>query len=462
MFEHKLMEWRSSLGIGEQQIDMFTLRENSCSSSFSSSPTSSIREDPSAPAISLSLILKNSPKARDIEKFYEQNFKLQDIHRQALITLICEYFIDNHLHLNLYTSYMLEEQILQRFKGEKLEFYRTGKRGKIYAKFCNSKTSSRLAVKRSIFPKAENAEVTEKSKKKHLMEFTPEVDAEECIRSIKYDNLSTSEFDSCWQACSQFRLDQIYKETTLHTIFEEWPDYKKPGGYRLIDKDFGVVFRNSPGVLLKYPEQAGNLRKFLLDEDHLRDKNLRNMVNQIDENDIKTDSAAVKLFWCLHGYLIPTQKGSRKDNSGKSSTVRFTIKSSQEAFLFIGSSVQELDDHIAFLKSKSENIQPFILAVGDKDFENFSNYYVYLDGIKFVFSNFLRAIDICFKCFNLFNLEYPLACSQLWTFIEHYFYELNISKTKSPKMYLLIEALRKSALTQDDEVADSEAGLGYI
>lgn len=67
---------------------------------------------------------------------------------------------------------MLEEQILQRFKGEKLEFYRTGKRGKIYAKFCNSKTSSRLAVKRSIFPKAENAEVTEKSKKKHLMEFS--------------------------------------------------------------------------------------------------------------------------------------------------------------------------------------------------------------------------------------------------------------------------------------------------
>lgn len=141
------------------------------------------------------------------------------------------------------------------------------------------------------------------------MPSAPEVDAEECINSIKYDSLSTSEFDSCWQACSQFRLDQINKETSLHNIFEEWPDYKKPGGYRLvsfnfkklylnfepkknqnfkIDKDFGVVFRNCPGILLKYPEQADNLRKFLLDEEHLRDKNLRNMVTQIDENDIKT------------------------------------------------------------------------------------------------------------------------------------------------------------------------------
>lgn len=169
MFEHKLMEWRSSLGIEEQQIDMFTLRENSYSPSFSSSPTSSLREDPSVPATSLSLILKNSPKGRDIEKFYEHNYRLQDIHRQSLITLICEYFIDNNLHLNLYNSYMLEEEILQRFKGEKLEFYRTGKRGKIYAKFCNSKTSSRLAVKRSILP---NSDVTQKSKKTNSREFS--------------------------------------------------------------------------------------------------------------------------------------------------------------------------------------------------------------------------------------------------------------------------------------------------
>lgn len=75
-----------------------------------------------------------------------------------------------------------------------------------------------------------------------ILPSAPEVDAEECIRSIKYDNLSTSEFDSCWQACSQFRLDQIYKETTLHTIFEEWPDYKKPGGYRLVSFNFKKLY----------------------------------------------------------------------------------------------------------------------------------------------------------------------------------------------------------------------------
>lgn len=97
------------------------------------------------------------------------------------------------------------------------------------------------------------------------------------------------------------------------------------------------------------------------------------------------------------------------------------------------------------MKTRSENIQPFILALGNQDFSSFEKFLVYLDGAKLAFTSFLRSVDICFKSFHLFNLHYPIACSQLWTFIEIYFYKLNkVSTKKTSKICILIEELEKN------------------
>lgn len=146
-------------------------------------------------------------------------------------------------------------------------------------------------------------------------------------------------------------------------------------------------------------------------------------------------------MWALHGYLVPTQKVIRKDVTGKKSTIKFTIKDSQDSFLFIGKSVQELEDHIAFIKTRMENIQPFILATGDNIF-NLNQVYLYLDDVKFKFTNFLRALDICFKLFYLFNIEYPLASTNFWTFIQMYFFKLNKGKTTA-KIAVLMRDMSK-------------------
>jgi len=60
-----------------------------------------------------------------------------------------------------------------------------------------------------------------------------EHDAEQCIRSLKYDNLSTNDFDSYWKACSQYRLKAI-KTSTLKEILENWPFYKESRGFLLV------------------------------------------------------------------------------------------------------------------------------------------------------------------------------------------------------------------------------------
>lgn len=152
-----------------------------------------------------------------------------------------------------------------------------------------------------------------------------------------------------------------------------------------------------------------------------------------------SDGRNAAILWCLHGYLVPTQKFVRKDKDGKRTTVRYTIKDSQESFMFVAPSIQAIEDHIIFLKSRSENVQPFIAVVGTNIFD-VQEIYIYFDGIKYPFKNIIRAVDICFKIFYLFNLEYPNASLIFWNFIQNFFYKLK-TKTAFSRVGMLVDEI---------------------
>lgn len=130
----------------------------------------------------------------------------------------------------------------------------------------------------------------------------------------------------------------------------------------------------------------------------------------------------------------------RKDLNGKKSTSKFTIKDSQESFVYVAVSIGALEDHIEFLKKRSENVQPFIAVIGPTILK-FTDIFIYFDGIKLPFKTFVRAVDICFKIFYLFNLEYPPASCIFWNFIQNYFYQLK-TKNHFPRAQLLIDELK--------------------
>lgn len=104
-----------------------------------------------------------------------------------------------------------------------------------------------------------------------------------------------------------------------------------------------------------------------------------------------------KILRCLHGYLSPTSKSIRKDHNGKKETIRHTLNDSQESFAFIEKSMRQLEDHINHIKSRQENIQPFILALGSEYLPSLESFLVYLDGTKLPFTNLVLCIDICLK-----------------------------------------------------------------
>jgi len=131
----------------------------------------------------------------------------------------------------------------------------------------------------------------------------------------------------------------------------------------------------------------------------------------------------------LHTIFVPTAKKITRDDSGRKNMVKYSIKDSQDSFMIFKSSITEIEDYIIKYRSESTLIQPLILICGtlNKPKEIF----VLFDCIKFKLFSIPSAIDLCFKIFHIFNLEYPLQSSIVWLFIQKYFYVLNTNYDKS-------------------------------
>lgn len=105
------------------------------------------------------------------------------------------------------------------------------------------------------------------------------------------------------------------------------------------------------------------------------------------------------IFWALHGYFIPTKLIVHKTGNKKTSK-RYTIRGSQESFIFVGKSLQELEDHLLHIKNIKSSIQPFIYCVTE-DIWHINDITVYFDDIGYNFKNFVSSVNICFKIINL-------------------------------------------------------------
>lgn len=135
------------------------------------------------------------------------------------------------------------------------------------------------------------------------------------------------------------------------------------------------------------------------------------------------------MLYLLHSLFIPTSKKVTLDENGKKSTIKFSIRDSQNTFILVAPTAVELELIINKLKSQSNSIQPCILVVGSLLYPK--QVLVYFDDVKYKLLTVLKAIDVCFKIFHVFNLEYPLECSNVWLFLQVYFYEISTKYDKS-------------------------------
>ncbi|XP_031353765.1 uncharacterized protein LOC116178415 [Photinus pyralis] len=442
-FEHYLSLWRQSIGIPlnsyetgptgsgmTRQLASTSIWVDNLEPSDIRSPCSSHHSTDagSGAKVLLATILKDSPKAALLMEYWEKNSKFENEQRGALISLIARYFEDNRIPMTMAASYQLEREIVERFPTEKLEFYRTNKRGKLYNKWRNSNGRFNKAV-------LKKTEKTDTSRTDIALDS--EKDAEDIIRSLRNDDLSAEELDRFWKACGNYRLNQIRTANSTAEIFKKWPQYKTPSGYRFIEFDFVILNRDSKDPSSIWEAGANKIIQFLANS--IKDKELKTLIKSLDE-DMEENGRNATILWLLHGFFVPSNRGTQTDINGKKKITKYTIRDSQQYFLYLGKSAQQVEQWIEHRKSKGTAIQPFLFAIAES-LKEIGEVFVYFDDVKFKFYNIIRAMDICFKIFHVFNLEYPNECHMFWTFIETYLYNVKSNKSYT-KVYELKDFLK--------------------
>lgn len=139
-------------------------------------------------------------------------------------------------------------------------------------------------------------------------------------------------------------------------------------------------------------------------------------------------------MFLFHAVLVPTGREIiHIDN--KKTFIKCSIKDSQNSFMLIGESWDDLEE---VLFDKIDNPNPCIILIGQLFYSN--EIYVYFMGIKYQVKKFAHALDVCLKIYKLFKIDYPLASTLAWTFIQRHFYKI---VTPTDKQHSSIEILMK-------------------
>lgn len=141
IFNFHYEKWRSdsNLPVLGQKVSSACKHYTISSPSPSSSTSSLNDEDISNPKINVMEVLQQHKIGCKILESYEKTNDITTEHRSLLINLIVEHVQSKDIYISTQSSYDIEKQILNIFPTEKMEFYRTGRRGKIYTKYINNK-----------------------------------------------------------------------------------------------------------------------------------------------------------------------------------------------------------------------------------------------------------------------------------------------------------------------------------
>lgn len=117
------------------------------------------------------------------------------------------------------------------------------------------------------------------------------------------------------------------------------------------------------------------------------------------------------------------------DDNGAKRRKKFSVSDSQNTFAILAQSNQELDLQINLRKVQGRNIQPLLLVVGDTC--KVKEMSIYFDGIRYPVLKVLSAIDILFKTFFVFSLQFPEECDTFYSFLQLFFYEIKLNKQQT-------------------------------
>ncbi|VVC41518.1 Hypothetical protein CINCED_3A016863 [Cinara cedri] len=407
LFNHYLENWQNTQNVLSNKINTKSVHEESA---FDIN-------------INLSDILTTSSTGTMIIDYYKTNNKFNDNIRSLLVETVINYIITKKIPMSVNLANYFGNQIVKMFPSEVKDTYfmknETNKspKGKLYAKYYNSIRSLKTS---GLIPSNDQAKVPGKSL--IHVHFEPETGIEYILDQIMHDkSCSFSDLKSNWRATTNYRLNEIQNTTSISEILNKWSSFKLPFGYRLIDIDFCTLHPNCPNLLSTFEDKSKKVMDLL--NEKIKDITSRILFESLkNSSNINQNGKNTVLFYLLHAIFVPTSKKVTKDDNGKKSLVKYSIKDSQNSFIVFKNSVDEIEDYITCHSKEKNPIQPCILIVGTPI--DPKEILICFHTIKYKVFSIVNAIDVCFKIFHLFNLEYPSQSCIVWIFIQRYFYSL--------------------------------------
>ncbi|XP_029341014.1 uncharacterized protein LOC107885082 [Acyrthosiphon pisum] len=120
--------------------------------------------------------------------------------------------------------------------------------------------------------------------------------------------------------------------------------------------------------------------------------------------------------------------------NGKNKCWKPSLLESSSAFAYFCNNLTGLQEDIDKRQSKysqyGATIQPYIIFVG-KDLSSIDSSYIRVNKKLWCFDCPLKALEICFKSYFVFNCAYPAECYDSWLVIQQYLFKLFTKYDKS-------------------------------
>ncbi|KAF5276647.1 hypothetical protein FQR65_LT16249 [Abscondita terminalis] len=226
--------------------------------------------------------------------------------------------------------------------------------------------------------------------------------------------------------------------TTISEYFQDYPALKRPTGYLLLLKDFGVVYPAAVNKLYeKLPLYKNKLhelarKKALLCKETTEKEQLDNTLRCENEEEDKCNLGS---FLCLP-YLLSVKTLRKKKGTWRPSRVE-----TRDSFITVVAADNLVQETVTRRRSKLQGLgltlQPFTIAVGPS-LVDINTYFVVVDDVLYQLPTSVAAVDCCFKIIIQLNAEYPTESSLIWAFIQEGFYELT---TPYDKKYTAVSTL---------------------
>ncbi|XP_048000032.1 uncharacterized protein LOC125237110 isoform X2 [Leguminivora glycinivorella] len=275
---------------------------------------------------------------------------------------------------------------------------------------------------------------------------------EETLIWLQYNKEPFQEVKDKWLQTRQYRMETDYKNAkhNLQDILKKYPLLKQSFGFQLIELDFEYSHpKRGISLFLQFPQFLKKVNDTFIRVKVFQD--LKNLFNNTEKEDTKVFIA----LSLLCGKLVPTvgrfdagNKDKDEKRSSKAEKTKYnkpTILESRDSLILHVKTQGDIQNRLTTRRDiqlkKGLTCQPVVICVGP-DVENLTEFYVNFDDVTYQLESLLKAVDICFKTFHVFDIQYPHESIQPWMFIQHYMYDIKTPQDhKFPSVATLIADL---------------------